>query len=89
MLVEHTIITMNPNVKLSDFSIFGTGDNWEIIRWDSSEPKPDKQAVIDYWNANQDAVTESAKPKPITNVLGDLQKNQSDLIYQLMMAGVI
>ncbi len=89
MLVEQTILAMNPNLKWGDFEIFGLDDNWQIVKWNSTETQPTKQAVIDYWNANQATIEAREKPVPPSNIIGDLQKNQSDLIYQLMMAGVI
>jgi hypothetical protein len=89
MLVEQTILHMNPNLKWGDFEIFGTDDNWQIVKWNSTEMQPTKQAIIDYWTANESTIMEKEKPEQPKNVIGDLQKNQSDLIYQLMMAGVI
>jgi hypothetical protein len=90
LLIEHTLLSMFPGLTWDQFEVFGDVTmDWQITRWDSEHPKPSKEQIIGHWEAHADAIVESARPKPVPDPLVILEQTQTDLIFQLMMAGVI
>jgi hypothetical protein len=90
MLIEYTILKLRPDLTLNDFDIFGDAEmNWEITRWNTELPQPTKEEVEECWLQFSDEIIESAKPKKSENPIILLEQTQTDLIFQLMMNGVI
>lgn len=82
--MKESILKRFPGLKESDFILEdrGDGNGIRISLWNNESPMPTMDEVL-LWIAEDDAL-----PKPLTP-FEELQKQQADLIFELMMNGVI
>jgi hypothetical protein len=82
--VKDSILKRYPELKFDDVVLRDDGDERGIYIdvWNSDKPKP----TID--EVNQWVQEDAALPKPLSDV-EQLQKDQADLTFQLMLKGVL
>lgn len=77
-----SILKRYPNMNLADIELRNDGNGPYIEKWNSEDPQP-SMAEVNQWVAEDESL-----PKPLTP-LEELQKQQADLIFELVMNGVI
>lgn len=80
------ITQLYPNVKPSiDFSVCLDVDGSQYIsEWNLEQPQPTQEELQAAWDQYQ-----ANPPSPTLDPISDLKKQQTDLVFQLMIKGVI
>jgi hypothetical protein len=78
---------MFPSLKDEDFSLKDDGEGAYILEWNSEHEKPTISDLEAYWAEHKDEILAELEPEP--EKVDILEQTQSDLIFTLMMNGVI
>lgn len=84
MHVGAMIKRMFPEATLNDFEVV----NGEITNWNLTETKPTRAELEAFWEENEESIIAEQATPPF-DPLAELQKQQTDLIFELMMKGVL
>jgi hypothetical protein len=88
MMLYETLKHKYPELEADkDYILRQEGDVMYIAKWNSAEPQPEMQDLRDYWEQFKDEIAEMFKPAPTDVQI--LEQTQADLIFTLMMNGVI
>jgi hypothetical protein len=87
-----TIEKMFPNANASNFLVTIDGDeNWEITKWELTDPQPTKEEVETYWTQHQDEILKAKAPAPTEVEQLKEESTQMNLaiidLYEILLGG--
>lgn len=77
-----SILKRYPNMTFADIELRNDGNGPYIEKWNSEDPQP-SIAEVNQWVAEDESL-----PKPLTPI-EEVQKQQTDLMFELMLRGVL
>lgn len=85
MMLYETLKHKYPDLEdIQDYLLFNDGTSTYIAEWrNQTIAEPTMAELTTYWEQNQTSISDMFKPQP------SVEETQADLIYTLMMNGVI
>lgn len=83
--IGDSIIHLFPTAKVNiDFRVVHDGDSFKLLEWNITDPVPSLQQLESVYDQAQEG-----RNIPPVNELESLKKQQADLVFQLMLNGVV